>query len=62
MIKEATCKLVFDVYDWESVNCSAHYLEPCVEDGIIISEIARLLGIGQRLVTHFKHSTISIAA
>ena len=49
-------------YGWESVNCTAHCLQVCVEDGLKINEIARLLDAGQRLVSHFKHSTISTAA
>ena len=47
---------------WESINCAAHLIELCVKDGLKMNMIERLLGVYQRLVTHFKHSTVATAA
>ena len=49
-------------YGWESVKCAAHCLQLCVEDGLKINSIARLLGASQKLVSHIRHSTTATAA
>ena len=49
-------------FGWESMNCAAHCLQLCVEDGLKVNTIARLLGVAQKLVSHFKHSTVATSA
>ena len=49
-------------HGWETVKCAAHCLQLCVEDGLKINSIARLLGACRKLVSHFRHSTTATAA
>ena len=49
-------------YSWKSTNCAAHRIRLCVEDGLKINAIARLVGASRKLVNHFKHRTVAIAA
>ena len=49
-------------YRWESTNCAAHRIQLCVEDGLKINAIARLVGASRKLVNHFKHSTVATVA
>ena len=44
------------------MKCAAHCLQLCVEDGLKINSIARLLGACQKLVSHIRHSTTATAA
>ena len=49
-------------FGWESTNCAAHMIQLCVEDGLKLNTIERLLGACQKLVGHFKYSTVATAA
>ena len=49
-------------FGWESMNCAAHLIQLCVEDGLKLNTIDRLLGACRKLVGHFKHSTVATAA
>ena len=60
--KEAFSRLMKEEYRWESTNCAAHRIQLCVEDGLKINAIAWLVGASQKLVNHFKHSTVATAA
>ena len=55
---EAFSRLMKEEYRWESTNCAAHRIQLCVENDLKINAIARLVGASQKLVKHFKHSTI----
>ena len=44
------------------MNCAAYLIQFCVEDGLKLNTIDRLLGACQKLVGHFKHSTVATAA
>lgn len=59
---EAFSRLMKEEYRWESTNCAAHRIQLCVEDGLKINAIARLVGASRKLVNHFKHSTVATAA
>ena len=59
---EAFSRLMKEEYRWESTNCAAHRIQLCVEDGLKINAIARLVGDSRKLVNHFKHSTVATAA
>jgi len=56
---EAFACLMKAEFGWESTNCVAHRIQLCVEDGLKIDPIALLLAICQKLVGHFKHSTVA---
>ena len=47
---------------WASVNCVAHTLQLCINEGLQLPSIAALLGAGRKLVGHFKHSSKATAA
>ena len=49
-------------FGWESINCAGHLIQLCVEDGLKLNVIERLLGACRKLVGHFKHSTVATAA
>lgn len=49
-------------FSWESINCVAHLIQLCVEDGLKVNMIERLLGAYWRLVAHFKYNTVATAA
>ena len=59
---EAFSRLMKEQYRWESTNCAAHRIQLCVEDGLKINAIARLVGAGRKLVSHFRHSSVATAA
>lgn len=59
---QACARLMKSEFGWESVNCAAHLIQLCVQDGLKLNTIDRLLGASRRLVTHFKHSTVATAA
>ena len=41
---EAFSRLMREEYKWESTNCVAHRIQLCVDDGLKINAIARLVG------------------
>ena len=59
---QACARLMKSEFGWESVNCAAHLIQLCVQDGLKLNTIDRLLGASRKLVTHFKHSTVATAA
>ena len=47
---------------WAGVNCSAHILQLCINDGFKNNtSIDRALGAARKLVGHFHHSTLATA-
>ena len=44
---------------WESLHCSVHCLQLCLEAGFSINAINRLLGAARKLVGHFNHSVVA---
>ena len=44
------------------INSVAHRIQLFVEDGLKINAIAQLNGASQKLINHFKHSTVATAA
>ena len=40
---EAFSQLMKEEYRWENTNCAAHRIQLCVEDGLKINAIARLV-------------------
>ena len=44
------------------VHCFAHTLQLAVEDGLIVSQIAKTLGAARRIVSHFNHSVLATEA
>lgn len=59
---QASLRILHDDSGWASVNCAAHTLQLCVNEGLQLPNIAALLGTGQKLVGHFKHSSKATAA
>ena len=47
---------------WESLPCVAHTLQLSVNKGLSISQISRVSPVCRKLVGHFKHSTLAMAA
>ena len=43
----------------QSLSCSAHRLQLCVEEGLAISSIAQAIGAAKKLVAHFRHSALA---
>ena len=43
----------------QSLSCSAHCLQLCVEDGLAISTISQAIGAAKKLVAHFRHSALA---
>lgn len=48
--------LLFEEVGWESINCAAHKLQLCIDEGLKDPTIARAVGAARKLVGHFKHS------
>ena len=44
---------------WESVNCTAHKLQLCINQGLEVNAIARAVAAAKKLVGHFKHSALA---
>ena len=42
------------------VSCFSHTLQLGIEDGLKISQIARVLGAARKLVAHFSHSVVAM--
>ena len=59
---QASLRILSDALEWASVNCAAHILQLCVNEGPQIPSIAAHLAAGQKLVGHFKHSSKATAA
>ena len=59
---QASLRILHDDSGWASVNCAAHTLQLCVNEGLQIRSIAALLASGRKLVGHFKHSSKATAA
>ena len=59
---QAFLRILHDDSGWASVNCAAHTLQLCVNEGLQIRSIAALLASGRKLVGHFKHSSKATAA
>lgn len=45
----------------ESVLCFAYTLQPAINDGFKIASVSHVVTACRRLVSHFHHSTVSIA-
>ena len=43
----------------QSISCSAHRLQLCVEEGLAISTISQAIGAAKKLVAHFRHSALA---
>ena len=43
----------------QSLSCSAHRLQLCVEEGLAISTISQAIGAAKKLVAHFRHSALA---
>ena len=48
--------LLEDDKQWKSMNCVAHCLQLCVNEGFSINTIAQALAAAKMLVKHFHHS------
>ena len=48
--------LLQDDKQWKSMNCAAHCLQLCVNEGFSINTIAQALAAAKTLVKHFHHS------
>ena len=59
---QASLRILSDELEWANVNCAAHTLQLCVNEGLQIPSIAAHLPAGQKLVGHFKHSSKATAA
>ena len=59
---QASLRILSDELEWASVNCAAHTLQLCINEGLQIPSIAALLDAGGKLVGHFKHSSKATAA
>ena len=53
--------LLFEEVGWESINCAAHKLQLCIDEGLKDPTIARAVGAARKLVGHFKHSALATA-
>ena len=54
--KQASLRILNDESEWARVNCAAHTLKLCVNEGLQIPSIAALLAAGRKLVGNFKHT------
>ena len=61
MIRGQCGNLLFEEVGWESINCAAHKLQLCFDEGLKDPTIARAVRAAQKLVGHFKHSALATA-
>ena len=59
---ELCCTLLMEEQGWESQKCSTHCLQLCINGGLQIPAIARLLGACRKLVGHFHYSVVATEA
>ena len=52
-------EILNDMHGWESLPCSAHSLQLCLNPGLAINSIDRLVKAARKLVGHFKHSVLA---
>ena len=48
-----------DMYGWQSLLCSAHSLQLCLNPGLAINPIDRLIKAARKYFGHFKHSVLA---
>ena len=45
---------------WPDIPCFGHTLQLCVESGLNLAMVSRLVGAAKKLVGHFKHSSLAM--
>ena len=53
---------VVDVLEWNHLPCFAHTLQLAVNKSLDANSLVHLSSLGRKLVSHFKHSALAIAA
>jgi len=53
--KEAAMHILIEEYSWQSLPCSAHWLQLCILAGLSISAIDRIIAAVKKIVGHFSH-------
>ena len=56
---ELAGELMVQSNNWASVQCVAHLLQLCINEGLEISTISRAVAAARKLVGHFKHSALA---
>ena len=51
---QASLRILHDDSGWASVNCAAHTLQLCVNEGLKMPSVAAFLAVGRKLVGHFN--------
>ena len=54
--------LLLEEQGWNTLKCTAHCLQLCLNAGFSIPAIDRLLGASRKLVYHFHHSVVATQA
>ena len=58
----ANAVLGAELTDWPHFGCVAHTLQLCVNSGLNLPVIDRLMTVSRKLVSHFKHSVVATTA
>jgi tRNA isopentenyl-2-thiomethyl-A-37 hydroxylase MiaE len=49
-------------FEWNELKCSGHCLQLCVNSGLSLSIIERMVAVGRQIVGHFHHSALATEA
>ena len=56
---EVSCAIPSEKEGWESVHCTAHCLQICLNAALSISVIDKVLGMSKNIVRLFSHSVVA---
>jgi len=54
-----TSDILEEEFSCESLSCAAHRLQLCIEEGLLVTTIARAIGAAKKLIGHFRHSALA---
>ena len=49
---------ILEEFSCESLSCAAHRLQLCIEEGLLVTTVARAIGEAKKVVGHFCHSAL----
>ena len=47
-------------FEWNELKCSGHCLQLCVNSGLSLSPIERMVAVGRKIVGHFHHNALAL--
>ena len=54
--------ILAESHGWDEVKCAGHCLQLCVNSGLALAPIARMIAVARKIVGHFRHSALATGA